>query len=317
MDPSMAQHRIWEGIDFCALKIDKCFITNQWQFFPWISFPMNIVQIVDLFLFTHQFQCDVEHFLQIEICCIHDEILNIHVILSHECRRIHRRSHQHSPNYWMLFSWSCNVGHSSLSFSHLVFYFIDKFCCVTSLDESFRFCLFLVINFLRLPRSIMNHLSELQGMRISVEKRFFTMRCNLLHHSPRRFLRFPWSIVRHSSTFPLLRRPRLTIILFWITWWWRFLRFPRSIVYRNRFPRILISIRGPPRVWWSWRRHHWRHFRCQVHYRSRFGCDTFFSWFLLSSFCHCSGASCRTEMANVKQIQQMIPLITCEFIPFG
>ena len=45
-------------------------------------------------------------------------------------------------------------------------------------------------------------------------------------------------------------------------------------------------------------------------------CGTFFSWFLLSSFFHCSSASCRTEMADVDQIQQMIPLITCE-IPFG
>ena len=43
-----------------------------------------------------------------------------------------------------------------------------------------------------------------------------------------------------------------------------------------------------------------------------FSCDTFFSWFWLSSFCHCSRASCRTEMADVQQIQQMIPLITCE-----
>ena len=30
------------------------------------------------------------------------------------------------------------------------------------------------------------------------------------------------------------------------------------------------------------------------------------------SFCHCSGASCRAKMANIKQGQQMIPFITCE-----
>ena len=35
-DPSEAQHRIWEDIDFCALKIDNCFITNQWQLSPWM-----------------------------------------------------------------------------------------------------------------------------------------------------------------------------------------------------------------------------------------------------------------------------------------
>ena len=87
------------------------------------------------------------------------------------------------------------------------FTFVHKFCCVTAHDESFGICLFLVIQFLKFHRSIMDHLSVLYGMRISVEKRFFTMRGNLLHHIPRSFLRFPWSIVRRSSTFPLLRRP--------------------------------------------------------------------------------------------------------------
>ena len=80
-----------------------------------------------------------------------------------------------------------------------------------------------------------------------------------------------------------LRRLRSTKILFLITCWRESIRLPWSIVYRNRL----------------------------IHHRSRFGCDTFFSWFLLSSFCHCSSASCRAEIA-----QQMIPLIACE-IPFG
>ena len=38
--------------------------------------------------------------------------------------------------------------------------------------------------------------------------------------------------------------------------------------------------------------------------------------FAVDSLRHCSRANCRTEMANVKQAQQMIPLITCE-ISFG
>ena len=232
-------------------------------------------------------------------------------MLYHECRRIHRCSHEHSPYYWMLFTWLCNVRHSLLSVPHFVFDFVHKFCCVPAHNEGFGICLFLVIQFLWFLRSIMNHLCVPHGMRISVEKGIFTMRVNLLHHIPRSFLKFPWSIVRRSSTFPLLKRPRLTIILFWITWWWRFLRFPRSIVTCNRFSRILISIRGRHQVWWSWRRHDRRHPRNLIHHKSRFGCDTFFAWSLLSSFCHCSGA-----MANVKQTQQMIPLITCEF-PFG
>ena len=61
--------------------------------------PMNVVHIADLFLFAHQFCCDVEHFLQGEIRGIHDGILIIHGILSHECRRIHRRNHEHAPTY--------------------------------------------------------------------------------------------------------------------------------------------------------------------------------------------------------------------------
>ena len=67
-------------------------------------FPMNLVHIVDLFLFAHQFYCDVERFLQNEIRRIHGGILMIHEILSHECRHIHRRSHKHSTNYGMFFS---------------------------------------------------------------------------------------------------------------------------------------------------------------------------------------------------------------------
>ena len=66
-------------------------------------FPMNIVHIVDLFLFAYQLYCDVEHFLQGVICGILDGILIIQEILSNKCRRIHRRSHEHSPNYGMFF----------------------------------------------------------------------------------------------------------------------------------------------------------------------------------------------------------------------
>ena len=47
-----------------------------------------------------------------------------------------------------------------------------KFCCVTAHDEIFGICLFLVIQFLRFPRSIGNRLSVPYGMRISAEKRF-------------------------------------------------------------------------------------------------------------------------------------------------
>ena len=55
MNLSKTQHRIREDVDFCALEIDNGFITNQWQMFPWMFFPMNLVHILDLFLFAHQF----------------------------------------------------------------------------------------------------------------------------------------------------------------------------------------------------------------------------------------------------------------------
>ena len=154
MDTSKTQHRIWEDVDFRALKIDNGFVTKQGQMFPWMFFRMNLIHIEDLILFAHQFCRYVEHFLQGEICCIHNGILIILEILSHECRCIHRRSHKHSPSYWMFFSWACNVGHSFLSFSHLIIYFIHKFCCITFHDEIFGICHFLEVDIIRLPWSI-------------------------------------------------------------------------------------------------------------------------------------------------------------------
>ena len=167
-------------------------------------------------------------------------------------------------------------------------------------DKIFGINLLLVMHWHKFPCSFVNSFFVPCRMRGPAEKRFLTMRTNLLQHIPRSFLKFPRSIVRRS--FPLLRRPKSTIIFFWTT----------CIVTCNRFSIILISIRSPPRVRWSWRRHDRRHPRGQIHHKSRFGCGTFFSWSLLSSFCHCSSASCKTEMVNIKQSQQVIPFITCE-----
>ena len=50
-----------------ALKIDNCFITNQWQLFPWILCPINFVQTIDLILVAHQFRGDIELLFQSEI----------------------------------------------------------------------------------------------------------------------------------------------------------------------------------------------------------------------------------------------------------
>ena len=50
-------------------------------------------------------------------------------ILLHECRWFHRYSHKYSPNNRMFFSFSCNVGNSLLSFSHLIIHPIHSGFC--------------------------------------------------------------------------------------------------------------------------------------------------------------------------------------------
>ena len=66
------------------------------------------------------------------------------------------------------------------------------------------------------------------------------------------------------------------------------------------------------RAYWSWGRYERRRPDNKIHHRSRFCCDSLFSWILLRSFRHCIRAHCRTETANIEQAQQMIPLITRE-----
>ena len=56
-------------------------------------------------------------------------------------------------------------------------------------------------------------------------------------------------------------------------------------------------------------------FRCiarPIHHRLRFCGDSFFTCIFLLSFRHHFRTLCRTEMANAKQTQKMIPFITCE-----
>ena len=93
------------------------------------------------------------------------------------------------------------------------------------------------------------------------------------------------------------------------------LTFPQvSPFYRHLeqiFQDLDIHTRSS-RVWWSWRRHERRRSCGQIHHRSWFGCDTSFSWFMLSSFRHRCDAGSRAKMADIKQGQQMIPFITCE-----
>ena len=48
---------------------------------------------------------------------------------------------------------------------------------------------------------------------------FFVIKSNFSYLSCRSFIKSPWSIVRRSLSFPLLRRPSTVVIQFWITCW--------------------------------------------------------------------------------------------------
>ena len=109
----------------------------------------------------------------------------------------------------------------------------------------------------------------------------------------------------HIEVSDFHRRPSLVIITLWVACWEGVFNklfmiivrrgfgvaahngLPRSIFslsFRN--PGILISIASLPRAFWSRGRYERRRPGNKIHHRSRFRCDSFFSWFLLSSFCH-------------------------------
>ena len=177
----------------------------------------------------------------------------------------------------MLFSWICNVRHS-----FLVFFRTWSFTLFTNSAAS-------------LPMTKVSESASSWKLALSscpdpswiispylTECAFPSRRASpwwgqiWLHHIPRSFIRFPRSIVRRNLTFPLLRRPRTIIIRFWITCWRESIRLPWSIIYHNRFPRILIYVPCLPRAWWSWRRHDRWHPRSKIHHRS-----WFCSWLVL------------------------------------
>ena len=100
------------------MKIDDSFVTGQWQVFPWMILPTNCFQSKDLILLCHQFRRYVEHAFKCEMCNIHNGILIVLEILTHECRWFHHYSDKHSPNYilhllqrWKFFSISFALDH--------------------------------------------------------------------------------------------------------------------------------------------------------------------------------------------------------------
>ena len=92
------------------------------------------------------------------------------------------------------------------------------------------------------------------------------------------------------------------------------IRSPWSLLFlSNSIPRILISIISLPQAYWTQGWYVRRHPCNKAHHWSQFCCDTFFSWALLSSFCHCSSAGCGTEMANVNKFHKWIHSPRVEF----
>ena len=105
---------------------------------------------------------------------------------------------------------------------------------------------------------------------------------------------------------------------FWVVWWaGAHHRSHRSwLLVIPRTQRYLTFISGFPRAFWCSRGKHVRipyaSSRDQIHHRLRFCCGFFFTWFFLRSFRHHFKTIGGTEMADVEQIQKMIPFITCE-----
>ena len=146
--------------------------------------------------------------------------------------------------------------------------------------------------------------------------------------SPRNYIGSPRSFAHLSISFPLLRRPSMAIIPLWVACWGKAFNklfmiivvkcdfsvaadigSPRSFLFlSNCTPGILMSVASLPRAYWSREWYVRRHPCNKAHHWSRFCCDSFFSWILLMSFCHCFRANCRTEMPYIEQAQQMFPI---------
>ena len=117
----------------------------------------------------------------------------------------------------------------------------------------------------------------------------------------------------------LLRRPSFINVPFWVAWWVRVYNgSPRSIVLLSlRTQRSLTFVSGfHPGFLMQWKVARQEPLHCIARLNSSS------AWILLWLFLHLNlflrsfrphfRAICRTEMANVKQTQKMIPFVTCE-----
>ena len=286
----------WEDIDFCALKIDNCFITNQWQLSPWMFFPMNLVHIEDLFLFRSP--------------------------IVQRCRTFASRwdpwnSWWNFEYPWNSFPWmSPHSSSQPWTFPKLqiallqnlqrstffsVGFALGLLLCSQILlrhsahDEIFGICLFVRVSTIRLPWFIMHHLSVPDAMRISVVKRFFTMRgkdLDIHTRSSPGLMKLKTTRPKASSLGEEPTSSLLCGLLIFHGSWLPYHFFPMLNEVEDDTTEGILAVkfitgldfavtRSSPDPCWA-------------------------------RFCHCSGASCRNEMADVKQADQMIPFITCE-----
>ena len=192
-------------------------------------FPMNLFHIGDLILFAHQFCRHVEHFLQGEICCIHNGILIVLENLSHA---LHSSSKPwtfpkllnvlllslHSWTFCLLRTWSFTLFTNSATSLPMM-----KFVESAASWE-------LILSSCPDPSwSLSPYLTDCASPTRRVSPWWGQIRSP---HS-KKFYQVAWSIVRRNLTFPLLRRPSTVMIQFWITFWRKSIRLPWSIIYNN------------------------------------------------------------------------------------
>ena len=124
-----------------------------------------------------------------------------------------------SPNNRMFFSFSCNVGYffclfRTWSFTQTVPILLYRFPW-----WNFENLPLLESWYYQVAWTITKCFPAPYGLRGSVEKNFFVIKSNFSYYSARSFIRSPWSIVRRSLSFPLLRRSSTVLIQFWIIFW--------------------------------------------------------------------------------------------------
>ena len=232
--------------------------------------------------------------------------------------------------FFAVFAVFCNIHwRSFLPSSHLIIHRIQEW---SGPQRQFWFC-FVVFNDELLCSSLRanNGFPRSIGIFLFFQNDVLVFtRETCLRRSLRAKNGFHHSIIHQFIRLPLLRRPSFISVPFWVACWAR--AFKESVVLavlvtcvtaNNGFLSsiVLLSLHSQKtltfitsllRAFWCRWWHSWGSPCNQTHHWSWLCCDSFFTWFLLRSFWHHFRTICRTEMANVKQTQKMIPFITCE-----